>query len=288
MTTKFVLLVSFFALLVSCKNKEVESISEAPQTEALSEVKPAFQHVLDSAGLNGSILIFNPKKRTYYSNDFQWAKTGQLPASTFKIPNSIIALETGVITNKDVIIPWDGTTRGVANWNQDLPFSDAFAYSCVPCYQSIARQVGNDRMLHYIDRLGYPGISFEADEIDMFWLTGKSRINQFEQIEFIERLFNKELPIAAKTSQTVRDIMQLETSADYTLRGKTGWSTSAEKDNGWFVGVVQKPSTNKTSSENHVLYFATNIEPKEGTPIEAFITGRRGVTEAAIRSLNWP
>ena len=73
--------------------------------------------------------------------------TGHLPASTFKIPNSIIALETGLIEDDSTLIKWDGDERRLPAWEQDLVFRDAFHYSCVPCYQEIARKIGEKRML---------------------------------------------------------------------------------------------------------------------------------------------
>lgn len=288
MCTKIILLFSSFTLLLACKNKEDASPLDADHTEPSLVVRPAFQLAFDSLKLEGSVLIFDPQAHTYYSNDFPWARKGHLPASTFKIPNSIIALETGVIEDENVILPWDGTTRSVSNWNQDLAFADAFAYSCVPCYQRIARDIGRDRMRKQLDKIEYPGISFQPEEIDMFWLAGDSRINQFEQVEFLQRLRNEELPISINTARTLRNIMVIDSTDAFVLRGKTGWSQADEKDNGWFVGFVERPSKNKTATTAEVLYFATNIEPKAGTSIDAFIAGRRGVTEAAIRSLNWP
>jgi len=274
-TVAFSLLLCF----TSCRLADAPKALPASKNEASNEIKTSFQEVLDSIGLIGSILLFNPEKNTYYSNDFLWASTGQLPASTFKIPNSIIALETGVIVQLSDTLFWDGTERSIANWNQDLTFDKAFAYSCVPCYQHIARSIGADTMRKYLNRLDYPGISFRQNELDMFWLRGESRINQFEQIDFLERLHESELPISTKTARIMRQIMVVDSTESYVLRGKTGWSQTEEGDNGWFVGFAERG--------NQILYFATNVEPKESTPINSFIAGRRAVTEAALEQVEW-
>ena len=89
----------------------------------------------------------------YYSNDFKWANAGRLPASTFKIPNSIIALETGVVENDSTLFEWDGIERSIKNWNQDLLFREAFHFSCVPCYQKVAREISEKRMNVYLNKL---------------------------------------------------------------------------------------------------------------------------------------
>ncbi len=273
--------------LCACGVNKPDTDSNPPTAEAYLEVRPSFQHLLDTSGLTGSILLYDPQKRTYYSNDFQWAGTGQLPASTFKIANSIIALETGVIKNEQFTLPWDGTTRSIANWNQDLSFDKAFAFSCVPCYQQIARDIGPLRMRKQLDRLGYPGISFRQNEIDMFWLRGASRINQFEQVEFLQRLHEGDLPISSTTARIMQKIMVIDTTDSYVLSGKTGWSNDNEHDNGWFVGFVERLPDNNSTHKEEILYFATNVEPKQGTPIASFISGRRASTEAAIALLEW-
>ena len=70
-------------------------------------VKESFQKLIDTAGLKGSILLYDAHKAIYYSNDFEWATTGQLPASTYKIPNSIIGLETKEV-DESTIFKWNG------------------------------------------------------------------------------------------------------------------------------------------------------------------------------------
>ena len=288
MRTKLSFLLAFFILFYGCSNYSPAAPRDVKPAKAYVEVTPSFQRLLDSAGLDGSILLFDPEKHTYYSNDFKWAKTGQLPASTFKIPNSIVALETGVILNEDMILPWDGTTRSIANWNQDLAFGDAFAFSCVPCYQQIARDIGFDRMRQHLDTLSYPrGVQFETNNIDMFWLVGEARINQFEQIEFLQRFRQNKLPISEKTSRILRKIMVIDSTDQYILSGKTGWSNDGGNDNGWFVGFVERPKRSDPKAEGQILYFATNVEPKEGVPIQNFIKGRRAVTEEAIKQVSW-
>ena len=277
--SKLPVVICFLCLLMACGDRGDSISNHTRKAKDHVELTPSFQALLDSIHVEGSILIYDPEKHVYYSNNFQWARQGQLPASTFKIPNSIIALETRIVENEEVNIPWDGTRRSVENWNQDLSFKDAFAYSCVPCYQGFVREVGPDRMRQFISKLKYPGISFQDEEIDMFWLQGESHINQFEQIEFLRRFRENELPISAKTSEILRNIMLIDTTDSYILSGKTGWSISGEKNNGWFVGFAE--------ADEKVLYFATNIEPKEGTPIEAFIKGRRSLTEAALMQHGW-
>ena len=125
-------LLSLFFLFSCTNNKSLPTPIPEKQTPARI-TKPEFQSILDSADIQGAILIFDSEANEYYSNDFTWSEKGQLPASTFKIPNSMIALETGVVKNDSTLFKWDGAQRAFKIWEQDLLFRDAFKYSCVPC-----------------------------------------------------------------------------------------------------------------------------------------------------------
>ena len=239
-------------------------------------VKSEFGNILDSLKVKGAILIYDVKNKTYYSNDFNWAKTGIIPASTFKIPNSIIALETGVIKNDSVVFKWNGEKRKFKKWEEDLTFKKAFQVSCVPCYQEIARKVGVKRMKSYLKKLNYKGMVFDTLTIDNFWLEGKSKFSQMQQIDFLERLYYSKLPISEKTEKIMKNIMQIEKTETYVLSGKTGWGMHNEMNNGWLVGYLE--------TNNSVYFFATNIG-KEETNMDEFPVIRLNSTKEAFRKL---
>jgi beta-lactamase class D len=235
-----------------------------------------FGKALDSLKVKGAILIYDVKNQTYYANDFKWTKTGIIPASTFKIPNSIIALETGVIADDSVIFKWNGEKRSFKKWEEDLTFKKAFQVSCVPCYQEIARKIGVSRMKSYLKKLDYKGMVFDTLTIDNFWLTGKSKFSQMQQIDFLERLYFSKLPISQRTETIMKDIMQIEKNESYVLSGKSGWGMRNEKNNGWLVGYLE--------TNNSVYFFATNIE-KEETNMDEFPAIRMNATKEAFKQL---
>ncbi len=269
--------VSIFSLLLllafACTN---EPTSQEPQPASLKQVEE-LQTILDNANLTGSILLFDADSNRFYSNNFEWANQGHLPASTFKIPNSIIALETGVVENDSTLFPWDGNPRRLKSWEQDLIFRDAFQKSCVPCYQEVARKIGYTNMRQYLDTFRYGNILFDSSTIDTFWLTGKSTITQFQQIDFLYAFFHQHLPVSSRTAQIMRRIMLIEEGANYTLSGKTGWSQPDGGNNGWFVGRLKKG--------NREIFFATNVEPKANASSKGFGKARIEVTHAALRWL---
>lgn len=250
--------------------------SQTKNQSAKEITKPELGLILDSLKVQGAILIHDVKNNTYYSNDFSWARTGFIPASTFKIPNSIIALETGVVASDSTIFKWNGEKRSFKRWEEDLTFKKAFQVSCVPCYQEIARKVGVSRMKSYLKKLDYKGMVFDTLTIDNFWLQGKSRFSQMQQIDFLERLYFSKLPISKRTESIMKEIMLLEKTDAYTLSGKTGWGMRKEINNGWIVGYLE--------ARNTVYFFATNIE-KDETNAEEFASIRIEATKRAFRKL---
>lgn len=261
-------------LLFSCKSEE-KSKKEKVETKFL--VNNQFQEILDKAKLEGAILVYDLYKDVYYSNNFDWCKAGNLPASTFKIPNSIIALEAGVVKNDSAIFKWNGESRYLKIWEQDLTFKEAFHYSCVPCYQEVARKIGVERMKSSLAKLNFGSMDVNEMTLDNFWLEGKSKINQFQQIDFLKRLHNSELLISERTDSIMKSMMIMHKSNHYVLRGKTGWSVRGEENNGWFVGYVLV--------KKNAYFFATNVVPKKNFDMKFFSRERKEVTFKALKVL---
>ena len=264
-------------MLFSCSEKKIVNglIDEKSiQTEILNH---EFQSILDSVGIKGSILIYDLQNEVYFSNDFEWAKKGRLPASTFKIANSLIALETEVVEDDQTIFKWNGEERALDSWEQDLNLRDAFHFSCVPCYQEVARKIGLRRMIEYLNRFNYGSIDVNETTIDTFWLVGDSRINQVQQIDFLRKFYQSELAITERTEKIMTHIMVMEENKDYKLSGKTGWSIQNGINNGWFVGYIE--------TKNKVYFFATNVEPKADFIMDLFPIIRKEVTLMALKKI---
>ncbi|GFD92803.1 hypothetical protein KUL156_27230 [Alteromonas sp. KUL156] len=261
-------------LLFSCKSEE-KSKKEKVETKFL--VNNQFQEILDKAKLEGAILVYDLYKDVHYSNNFDWCKAENLPASTFKIPNSIIALEAGVVKNDSAIFKWNGESRYLKIWEQDLTFKEAFHYSCVPCYQEVARKIGVERMKSSLAKLNFGSMDVNEMTLDNFWLQGKSKINQFQQIDFLKRLHNSELLISERTDSIMKSMMIMHKSNQYVLRGKTGWSVRGEENNGWFVGYVLV--------KKNAYFFATNVVPKKNFDMKFFSRERKEVTFKALKVL---
>ncbi len=272
------LFISILIICISCSDRE--QIPDQTEVKQLSQqiVVPEFQSIIDSVRVDGAVLIYDMESDVFYSNDFEWAKRGKLPASTFKIPNSIIALESGVAHSDTTLFKWDGEKRRLKIWEQDLTLQQAFHFSCVPCYQDVARNIGVKNMNAYLNSLGYGNMQVDSSNIDMFWLEGESRINQFEQIDFLKRFYQSALPISKRTEEIMKRLMIIDETDQFKLSGKTGWSIRNGNNNGWFVGYLE--------ASNNTYIFATNVEPKQQFDMNMFQMIRKEVTFEAFRKLD--
>ena len=228
-------------------------------------------------GFEGSFLLYDFNRNEYISYNEKRCRQGFLPASTYKIPNSLFALEAGILTPTDTIF-WNGKENWNPDWNRNHVLKSAFSTSCVPCYQEFARQMGPEKMQEFVTKAGYGKMDIKKDNIDTFWLTGKSRISQFEQIEFLTRLYRNQLPFSTKNMEQVKEIMIAEKNDLGVLRAKTGLTTQGERHIGWYVGYLEQ--------EGNVYFFATNIEKLAAQEDANFIPAQKAITLNILKDLN--
>ena len=202
---------------------------------------------IDSGGIE---ILDQSKERIFYYNK-NWISKRMCPASTFKIFNSLVALESDVAPNEDMILKWDGIKRR-DEWNKDMNMREAFKVSCVPYYQELARRIGKPEMQKWLDTVKY-GNKIIGGKIDEFWLNNSLQITPDEQVGFLKKLYFDELPFSKRTQRIVRTLMLQEETPKYKLYYKTGTNDVTGKDNAWIVGFIE-------DSTMHPYFFANNIE----------------------------
>lgn len=203
--------------------------------------------LFNEKNLNGTIVISSlDGSRTYIHND-ERANIRFVPASTFKIPNTLIALEESAVSSEKEIIQWDGKDKGLPVWNKDQSMETAFPSSCVWFYQELAKRVGKDKYSTYLKKMMYGNEQVDP-KITPFWLEGGLKISAAEQITFLKKLHSREYPFKASSYEVLRNLMVIERTPAYTIRAKTGWSQKI----GWIVGYIE--------SGEKVWFFATNME----------------------------
>jgi beta-lactamase class D len=227
----------------------------APQR---SEIRDDLAKRFTDVGTIGTFVGYKTDDYLIIASDKDRSGQAFLPASTFKIPNSLIALETGVVADPDTdVFKWDSVKRGIEAWNQDHTLRSAIAASAVPVYQEIARRIGTERMQKYVDLFEYGNRNIGGG-IDQFWLTGEMRIDPIQQIDFVDRLRRGVLPVAKRSQDLVRDILPVTKAGDATIRAKSGLlgAELGKPSLGWLVGWAEKGGGAST-------VFALNLDVRE-------------------------
>ena len=223
----------------------------------ISEDK-GIQKYFDSAGVRGCFGLFNNSENNFIIYNLpRYRDSFYTPASTFKIVNSLIGIQTGVIRDENMVIKWDGIKRWNEDWNKNLTMKEAFAVSAVPYFQEIARRIGRDTMKIWIDSLGYGNRNISGP-IDSFWLNNRLKIKPDEELGLVKKLYFGQLPFFKRTLDIVQSVMLREQNSNYKLSYKTGWGTLENGyELGWVVGWIEE--------NKHPYFFVLNFEtPQKG------------------------
>lgn len=207
--------------------------------------------VLADSGITGVFVLWEPDSFLLQSSDTVRMDSGFLPASTFKVFNSLVALQTGAVADEHTIIPWDSVVRQNTSWNEDMDMATAIQRSCVPWYQEVARRAGAERMQHWLDTVHY-GNATMGDSIHLFWLSGGLRITPLQQVYFMQKLNEERLPFDVEHQRTVKRILPGDSTTTWRIRGKTGWAIRVHEEYSWYVGWVERAG--------RTAYFAINMD----------------------------
>lgn len=234
----FVVFLFCIALLItnSCKNSE--AITNRVANSQMEVTTLDYHTYLDSLQAEGIFLLYDLKSNKLVEYKGLSKDTMLIPASTFKIPNSLIGLETGVVKDELTEFKWNGTTYQNQAWNKDQNLREAFQNSTVWYFQELARKIGDKHMKKFLAQFNY-GNQNTGGEIDKFWLSGELRISPLQQLEFLKGLWNEELKLSKKTTKTMKKVFVAEKKGESTLYAKTGWGFTDGSDIGWYMGVVE-------------------------------------------------
>jgi beta-lactamase class D len=251
--------------------------TQAPPPIQAQDLTPFFQ------GIKGAFVLYDSKPDRYIRYNESRCREQFSPKSTFKIPNSLIGLETGIIRDAEFVIPWNRQKYPPQeNWNQepfvhwakDHTLRSAIKYSVVWYYRELALRVGLQKMKQFIRQFDY-GNKTLSEQVDNFWLDNSLKISANEQVEFLKAFYKGQLPVAKRTMEIVKDILELERTPTYKLSAKTGGGSISDGVYiGWFVGYVE--------TKENVYFFATNIE---GTNFAEIRDKRIDLTKQILRAL---
>ncbi len=232
-------------------------------------------------GFPGTMVIYNEKSGSSVVFNEKRAATRFSPFSTYKIPNSIIGLETEVISDVDQVIQWEGKKYlpkewWPRSWSRDHSLRTALKYSVFPFYRHLTLQVGDKKMKHYLATFDY-GNQDISSGLDEFWVSGSLKISALEQIAFLRKFYHGKLEVSPKSLKLVKNMLVQESKESYVLSAKTGGGYLDENWTqafGWYVGYVEK--------EDNVYYFAMNISGQNFTKLQK---PRIEITKNVLRAL---
>jgi len=237
-----ILLILIACVLTACKQKQS------------TENRDDFKIFYDQFKVEGSFVLYDQSNDKFIFYNQKQYREQFSPASTFKICNSLIGLETGVIKDENFVIPWDSVVRQNPKWNQDHDLKTAFKNSTAWYYSELARRVGGEQMKFWLDKANY-GNADTSGGVDLFWLKGGLRITPEQQIDFLKRLHENKLPFSERTVSIVKKIMIAKDTLNYIVSAKTGWSDEEKRIVGWYVGYIEK--------NKNVYYFANCIQSSD-------------------------
>ena len=148
------------------------------------------------------VVIYDVAAGTYWRSDAKACAARLSPASTFKIPHALIALETGVVTAQ-TLQTWDGTKYASRPaWEKPHVLESAIQNSVLWFFQRTAVKIGPDRMRGFLERFRY-GNADTSGPPDQYWVNGRLRISADEQVAFLRRFYARDLGIKPEHQDVV-------------------------------------------------------------------------------------
>jgi len=243
-----------------------------------------FEKHFANCAVEGSITIYDYQQRKWWYSDSSSSHFKTLPASTFKMIHTLIALEEGVVSGIDEVYKWDGEVRTFAGtpidrWNRDADLEAAFRHSIVWYYVELAQQIRHKTYDTYLTSCGFSPLKISEPEGVDFWNYGEYGVSPVEQIDFLISLYEGTLPFDSNYQKTLKQLMITEATDTRILRGKTGWTKNDGMDIGWWVGYVE--------SDGRVIFFATRLMHRSDERPGDFGGCRKTVTESVLSELGF-
>ncbi len=240
-----------------------------------------FKTYFENCGVEGSIVIFDKTNQKWILSDTHSVMAENLPASTFKIINLLITLETKTIKDENEIVKWVGTTDTIKYGYRpeiyhDMTVKEAFEVSAGWVFIELAKKIGRDNYKKYLSKCNYGNVNLSQKETD-FWNFGDFAISPINQVVFLQKLYDGNLPFSKHNIEIVKKVMVSEQNEQYTISAKTGWTRENNINTGWWVGCLK--------TKTGLYFFATRLIQDRKFNRDDFGTCRKEITKKIFRDL---
>jgi beta-lactamase class D len=272
----------FSVLIIVISIYSCSSTKKTTQDSKKYIVKSEYKKYFDSCGVDGSVVIYDLSKKEWIVSDTTEITNETLPASTFKIINLLIALETKTIKDEHEIVKWVGSTDTTKYGYRpeiyhDMSVKEAFEVSAGWVFVELAKKIGKENYKKYLTLCQYGNNNLSQVDAD-FWNFGEFAISPLNQVEFLVKLYGERLPFSKRNVGIVKNVMINEQTDHYTLRAKTGWTRDKNINTGWWVGYVE--------NKNDVYFFATRLLQNRKFNRSDFGSCRKEITKKIFKELN--
>ncbi len=244
-------------------------------------VRSNFKKYFDECQVDGSIAIYDNANQTWILSDTIGTKREVLPASTFKVINMLIALETGVIKDENEIVKWPGKTDTIKygyrpSIYHNMSVKEAFEVSAGWAFVELSKKIGKERYRSYLTKCRYGNLDLSQSDPD-FWTYGKFAISPINQVTFLKELYDGTLPFSKRNIAIVKRVMLTEQKQSYSIRSKTGWTRQDGINTGWWIGYL--------TTKDNVYFFATRLLQDRKNNQSSFGKCRKEITLSVLKDL---
>jgi beta-lactamase class D len=274
------LIISLLFVIAYSPNRKTHQ-NQSDFSESNTVLREDFKRYFDSCGVGGSIAIYDNNKNQWIVSDTVEIKVETLPASTFKIINLLIALETKTIKDENEIVNWVGSTDTVKYGYRpeiyhNMPVKEAFELSAGWVFVELAKKIGKDKYKKYLTKCKYGNNDLSQKETD-FWNFGSLAISPKNQVDFLHSLYEEKLPFSKRNIDIVKRVMITEQTEEYTIRAKTGWTRENNTNTGWWAGYIE--------TKGGAFIFATRLLQDRKMNRSDFGSCRKEITKKVFKDL---
>ena len=242
------------------------------------------------AAIESCFLLYELGAGELRRNPSAACRTRITPASTFKVPHALAALDAGVVT-PDEVFRYDGTGDWPASARRDHTLASAIRHSVLWYFMRLAERLGPEREQAYLQKFAFGNMD-SSSALTRFWVGGSLQVTPEEQLAFWLSLFQNKLPVAASVAATVKQMLiqprgvvvnaagehpfDAPWPAGTVVSTKTGSAADRSgRGTRWLIGHVEK-------SGRQFIFVSCVIGPRDVAANAAIDLAARALREAHI------